>query len=243
MDVDALANLRSGWPGLARLVAALGREHVALEALCSQEFSQVGQVLGGRGVIGPVILIDEENSREERAGRWLGPGPRGLGTGFWAGSRPIQPDVESECSEPSPDRFCPGGCLAAATGDRSPFHSAGALLQALVLAGSIRCVARAAGEPHILLLWSGPLGPSPVSPGRATLWPRCRGRQRHFSERVLTVPEHFGEELPTVQAMGAAQTFRFVFSNEGNGLGQASYLLDTPSSSSHVEKSGASHYR
>jgi hypothetical protein len=40
--------------------------------------------------------------------------------------------------------------------------------------------------------------------------------------------------------MSSPEIFRFVFSNEGNGLGQVLYLLDTPSSS-HVKKSGASY--
>ena len=62
MDVDALVNFVRGWLGAARLVAALRREYVALEALRGQELSQVGQVLRRRGVVGPVVLVDEEDS-------------------------------------------------------------------------------------------------------------------------------------------------------------------------------------
>src|SRR5262249_18840526 len=61
-DVDAFVDFIPGWLGLFRLVAPLGCEHVALVALCGQKLSQIGQVLGGGGVVRPVILVDEQDS-------------------------------------------------------------------------------------------------------------------------------------------------------------------------------------
>ena len=100
MDVNALVNLEAGGRGLAGLVAALRRQNVALEALCSEEFRQIGQVLGGRGVVGPVILVDEEDSSAElgvpAAGRGAArasvggtslPPVRNGGRELWAGGR------------------------------------------------------------------------------------------------------------------------------------------------------------
>ncbi len=66
MDVDAFMGFEGGGPGLARFVAALGGEDVALESPLGQEFRQIGQVLGGRCVVGPVILVDEEDARGRR---------------------------------------------------------------------------------------------------------------------------------------------------------------------------------
>jgi len=48
--------------GLAGLVSPLGAEHMALETPRGQRFGQVGQVLGRRGLIGPVILVDEQQA-------------------------------------------------------------------------------------------------------------------------------------------------------------------------------------
>ena len=60
MDVDAVVDLEGRRPRLAGLVAALGAEDVALVPLGGEGLGQVGQVLGRRGVIGPVVLVDEQ---------------------------------------------------------------------------------------------------------------------------------------------------------------------------------------
>ncbi len=62
MNLDAGAHFVGRRRGLAGLVAALRREDMALITALGQRFGQVSQVLSGRGVVGPVILIDEENA-------------------------------------------------------------------------------------------------------------------------------------------------------------------------------------
>ena len=61
VDVDALVHFVRRRPGLARLVAALRGQDVALVPAARQRLGQVGQVLGRRGVVGPVILVDEQD--------------------------------------------------------------------------------------------------------------------------------------------------------------------------------------
>ena len=174
--------------GLARLVAALGSENVALESLSGEEFRQIGQVLGGRCVVGPVILVDEQDAQ--------GMKKRG------SGSRMERADVErrsgvgrdrsSSLSNRGSYRsvvarlwLCPGGCLGAATGVHSPFSSARTSLHPGPRAHPCRInpsveSKRAAGDPHIRCLRERRASCKcsshfPRSPGRATLLPRWPG--------------------------------------------------------------------
>ncbi len=61
VDPYPFVDLRGGRLRLAGLVAAPGAQDVTLVALLRHRFGQVGQVLGRRGMIGPVILIDEQD--------------------------------------------------------------------------------------------------------------------------------------------------------------------------------------
>ena len=70
VDMNPFVDFIRRRPGLARLVAALRGQHVALVPAVGERLGQVGQVLGRRGVVGPVILVDEEDPLAPRfAGR------------------------------------------------------------------------------------------------------------------------------------------------------------------------------
>ena len=125
------ANLEGCRPGLTRFVPPLRSQHVALKAPLGEKLRQIGQVLRGRGMIGPVILIDEEDSPRRGWTRLLAPHDVGRCASRRGPDRRPSRSILHLRMRRGAVRLCRGGCPAAASGARSPCFSAWTLLQAL----------------------------------------------------------------------------------------------------------------
>ena len=109
-------------PGLARLVAALDAEDVALVPLVGERLGQVGQVLGRRGVVGPVILVDEQDPLARGCtGRRGAEDCAAARRGSCAGSIPIQPAVQAVPARGAAALGCPAARCVDASAVDSPF--------------------------------------------------------------------------------------------------------------------------